>query len=350
MPGVMLVEGWEAHGRHREFGIAADVYVRPKAGRRVPAERVLWKAARLSGALDGQWRCRVVRVPGGSEIIFSVSTERSGTGMRHFERKEYIHCAVDPRAPAVRIAGPSCCGRAPFVEGPLRIVRAVRVRGTGGPGLFSCADPKASRSARTRVFGNLWIGTGAGFPLYARRCSVHGGYEVLEDVAPADRRGMLGDRAGLLAAMIAAVRRYPDGELPGTVPRMMREIAGRPEASRHGFAYAWLRETLGQSERDIVVSLEEMAELAERPVPALAAALEPHYEFPGIVAQDAARCIFLPALAAATDSCAEYEVLRSAVWRESRRYVAGRLTAWKEALVYIRAAAEVLRNPARYVL
>ena len=341
---IIYVSGWEEHGRRRKLAIdAAVLAIRA-------AECVLWKANPETGAVRGSWRCRVARAPGGSEITFLAGAEIYRDGIRLFKQRERIHCVVDPHAPVIRITGPSCCGRVAFIEGPVRIIRTVRILGTGGPGLFSCADPKASRSARTRVFGNLWIGTGAGFPLYARRCSVHGGYEVLEDVAPADRRGMLGDRAGLLAAMIAAVRRYPDGELPGTVPRMMREIAGRPEASRHGFAYAWLRETLGQSERDIVVSLEEMAELAERPVPAFAAALEPHYEFPGIVAQDAARCIFLPALAAATDSCAEYEVLRSAVWRESRRYVAGRLTAWKEALVYIRAAAEVLRNPARYVL
>jgi len=200
------------------------------------------------------------------------------------------------------------------------------------------------------VLGNLWIDAGLGFPLYVRRCSVHGRYEVIEDAVPVGRHGMLKDWCGLFAAMIAAARRYPEEEPLYAVRRMMRAIACRPGCDRYGFAYAWLRETLGQSERDVTGSLEEIAELANRPVPDSAGFLEAVYDLPGDLAQHVAECIFLPAFAAATGSCAGYGVLRDAVWREARRYVAGRLTAWEEALAYIRTAAEVLRNPARYVL
>jgi len=291
-----------------------------------------------------------MRVPEGSEIVFLASTESYGVGTRFFERKERIHCVVDPHAPIIRITGPSCCGRVAFIEGPLRIVRKFRIRGKGRPGLFARANPKASRGTRTHVFGNLWIGAGGGFPLYVRRCSVHGRYEVIEDTAPADRLGMLRDLAGSFAAMIAAAGRCPDEELPHAVRRVMRAIAGIPDSRQYGFAYAWLRETLGHSEQDIIGSLERIAGLADRPVPASVAGLESRYVFSEDAAWHIAGCIILPAIAAATDSCAEYEVLRNAVLREALRPVEGRRTVWEKALEYVRTAAEVLRNPARYVL
>jgi len=349
MPEIVFVEGSEEHERSRRFATGASVFVRPKSGRCVLAERVPWKAVRLSGAAGGKWYCRVMKVPEGSEITFDAYRNTyGGAGLRFFEQEECIDCIVDPRVPVIRITGPSCCGRASFVEGPLRIVRIARLAGKARmPWLFSCGAPGVSPDARTHVFGNLWIG--AGFPLYFRYCSVCGRYRALEDASPVDRRGMLGDWIGSFAAMIAAAGRFPEEELPGAVLLMMRAIAGMPDYGKHGFAYVWLQETLGKSVREIPESLERIAELADRPVPAFVAGLESGYVFSENAAWHAAGYIILPALAAATNSCAEYRALRNAVRRKARRSAAGLQTVWKKALEYVRVAAKVLRNRARCV-
>ena len=348
MPRIALVDGWERHGRHE---VHATVWPMPWSDRF--ARSAPWEAVRVSGAGRGEWSCRVLEMPEGAEIGFSVFGSRNRRA-RPAEYQETVFFVVDPRAPVVRIAGPSCCGRAPFVEGPVRIIREYCSFPTKEPGRFVRETPQFFRDGRGEhdpipVLDGLWIDAGSGFPLYVRRCSVHG-REVLEDTAPVGLRNMLRTGEGLAAAMIAAARRCRDDELFSAVRGMMRTVAGRSAAEQHGLASAWLRETLGWSGQDVIRSLEEMTELAHRSPPAPFAALEDRYGFDDSKARDIAGCILLPALAAATDSCAEYDVLRNAIWREAERLAAKRETVWKKALEYIRVAAEVLRNPARYVL
>ena len=350
MPRIMLVDGWEEHGRHAVY---ATLWPMPRWDRFVRSAP--WETVRVSGAGRGEWSCRVLELPEGAEVGFSIRGSCNWRAKRdEYEYDEVVYCVVDPRAPVVRIAGPSCCGRAPFVEGPVRITQAYRSSEMKGPSRFVCETPQAFRDAggehgRIPVLEGLWIDASYGFPLYARRCSIHG-HEVLEDAAPIEWHSLLRTGEGLAAVLLTAARRYPDDRLPSVMHRMMRMAVSRPAREQHGLASAWLRETLGWGRQEIVGSLEAISELARRFPPAPFVALENRYWFGDRGVWDIAGCILLPALAAATDSCAECDVLLNAIWREGVRLVAKRETVWEKALEYIRVAAEVLRNPARYVL
>jgi len=316
------------------------------------------KKVYVRGVGSGVWVSGDIEVPAGAEIEFR--TFRNTGGCTPSWVCGRMTCIADPDAAPLRISGHECCGRALAIEGRMRVLQH-------DPDMILQVEPASGvlqSPCDIEVFDGVLVRFDGRFARYVRTCSICG-EETVTGTAPVAWRYVAGSAEGMLAVLLSSTLR---GGIPD-MASLMREAppaaspCDDPLHAQHRATSAWLRWTLGRSRHDILLSLEAMANVPAAdpfgPVGRIdgtaavnisSARADPSLFNLHAVGRSAAMQLVLPALAALTASCAEYDALENAIFREFTRRAGSARTAYEEALAYVRAAVEVLQSPHRYVL